>query len=150
MPTRSPTAKSATLAGLSSFPACHTYIVVATSFTSTDFPAAVLTTTESALIFSSVPTTCFLSPSASATLATNAAIASRPYSFVLVEVFIFSPAAATQESNLRLATAINDDAPLPVSVASAHRVGSRFLPVLLRDLPGLGGCSVPSPCAPRR
>src|SRR5260370_32934502 len=50
----------------------------------------------------------------------------------------FSPAAATQESNLHLATAINDDAPLPVSVASAHRVGSRFLPVLLRDLPALG------------
>src|SRR2546425_7254354 len=63
MTTRWPTATSENLAGLRSF---VTYAVVAASFTSTDFPSSVFTVTDSGLIFSMVPMTCFLSPCAKA------------------------------------------------------------------------------------
>src|SRR5205809_3664632 len=63
MTTRWPTATSENLAGLRSF---VTYAVVAASFTSTDLPSSVFTVTDSALIFSMVPMTCFLSPCAKA------------------------------------------------------------------------------------
>ena len=56
-------ARSASFAAL---PSRVTYIVVDTSFTSTDLPSAVFTVTESAETFSRVPTTCFLSPWAKA------------------------------------------------------------------------------------
>src|SRR5213594_4733717 len=63
MTTRWPTATSENLAGLRSF---VTYAVVAASFTSTDLPSSVFTVTDSGLIFSIVPMTCFLSPCAKA------------------------------------------------------------------------------------
>src|ERR1700688_2847744 len=70
--TRSPTTRSAAFAGLSTFPFLEIYVVVATSLTSTEVPSAIFTVTESALVFSTVPTTCFLSPCARAAPPRNA------------------------------------------------------------------------------
>src|SRR5580692_5956357 len=80
MTTRSPTARSEIFAGLFSFASavfagfsvtCKRYTVDATSFTSTDFPSFVFTTTESGLIFSTVPRTCTLFPCAKMLPAAN-------------------------------------------------------------------------------
>src|SRR5436309_2725872 len=57
MTTRSPAARSPALAGLSSLLALDRKTVEAAIFTCTDFPSGVFTTTESALIFSTVPIT---------------------------------------------------------------------------------------------
>src|SRR5580693_3390744 len=70
--TRSPTTRSEAFAGLSAFPLLNIYVVAATSLTSTEVPSAIFTVTESALAFSTVPMTCFLSPCARAGPATSA------------------------------------------------------------------------------
>src|SRR5258708_40266054 len=57
MTTRSPVARSPAFAGLSSLLALDRKTVDETYFTSTDLPSAVFISTESALIFSTVPRT---------------------------------------------------------------------------------------------
>ena len=59
-------------AGLSDIAASQYECRRATSFTSTNDPSAIFTVTESALTFSTVPTTCFLSPCARVAPASSA------------------------------------------------------------------------------